>query len=53
MPARESIATVSSHASHGSVLPIPWMEAMSSPRPDWRSRATMTPKAAMFITSRP
>ena len=50
MPASESIATVSGHASHGRVWPIPATASMWSPNPVWRSRSTMTANAATFIT---
>ena len=50
MPARPSIASVIATASSGRWAPSPWTEAMSSPRPVSRSRATMTANAARFIT---
>ena len=50
-PASESIAIVIGHASHGRSAPRPYMEEMSSPVADSRSRATITAKAAMFIST--
>ena len=49
-PARASIEIVSGQASAGRSLPIPWIEAMSSPSGVSRSRIAITAKAARLIS---
>ena len=50
-PASESMAIVIGHASQGFSAPSPRSAARSSPAPVERSRATITAKAAMFIST--